>query len=131
VTTLVREIEVLPPPRPEKTTGLRGALGALAREVRVHAAELRGIPILVKVDDFSRSVGADDLPGAVEVEDHPVADVRNGLLRGFLDPSIRQHVARGMVIDPPLGLGSERARLLAGTLCVWFLIAVVPHDEPL
>jgi hypothetical protein len=131
MTTLVREIEVLSPPRPEKTMGLRGALGALASGVRVHAAELRGIPIFVKVDDFSRSVGADDLPRPVEMEDHPVADVRNGLLGGFLDPPLRQHVARGMVIDPSLGLGSERARLLAGTLCVWFLIAVAPHDEPL
>jgi hypothetical protein len=128
VTTLVREIEILSPPRPEKTTDLRGVLGTRGR---VHPAELRGIPMLVKMDDFSRSVWADDLPGAVEVEDHPVADVRNGLLSGFLDPPIRQHVARGMVIDPSLRLGPERARLLAGTLCVWFLIAVAPHDEPL
>ncbi|AWS47316.1 hypothetical protein [Streptosporangium sp. 'caverna'] len=128
MTTLVREIEIIPPPRPEKTTGLRGVLGA---RVRVHPVELGSVPIFVKVDDFSRSVGADDLPGPVEVEDHPVADVRNGLLSGFLDPPVRQHVARGVVIDPSLGLGPERARLLAGTLYVWFLIAVAPHDEPL
>jgi hypothetical protein len=86
--------------------------------------------LFVEVDDLPRPVGAEDLPGPVKVKDQPVAVVREGLLSGLLAPSLRQHVALG-AIDSSLWLGSERPRLLVGTLFVWFLNTVVPHDEPL
>jgi hypothetical protein len=98
--------------------------------VPVYLAELRGIPMFVKMDDLPGPVGTDDLPGPVKVKDHSVAVVREGLLSGFLAPSLRQHVTLG-TIDLSLWLGPERTRLLAGTLFVWFLNTVVPHDEPL
>jgi hypothetical protein len=127
-----------PPPGPEKTVCPCGVRGAVTRGAPVYRVELPGILKFVKVDDLPRSVGTDDLPGPVKVKDHSVAVVREGLLSGgregllsgLLAPFLRRHVALG-TINSSLWLGLERTRQLAGTLFVWFLNTVVPHDEPL